>query len=106
MGILTDVPYGMSKEFVNKDIEKISHLIDCVLTSVEIGFRKPNSAGYEALANKLGVNPEEMIYVGDEEKDIIGAHGTKMKAVYIDKHGRVINEKADYSICNLSCLCL
>ena len=73
IGILTDVPYGMSREFVNKDISLLNHLIDCIKTSVEVGLRKPNVKGFIELANCLGVHPSEMIYVGDEEKDIAGA---------------------------------
>lgn len=44
-----------------------------LLTSHDVGKRKPERAGYVALASQLGVPTEELLYVGNEEKDIAGA---------------------------------
>ncbi len=86
-GILTDVPYGMPREFVEQDIEGagISGLFDVLLTSVEVGLRKPEPAGYLALANRLGIPPQEMLYVGNEPKDVIGASRAGCFAVFLDR---------------------
>lgn len=84
-GILTDVPYGMDKEFVLSDVEPFKELIDVLLTSVDVGYRKPNVQGYIKLADKLGVKPEDMIYVGDEPKDILGANNIGMFSVLIER---------------------
>ena len=48
IGILTDVPYGMPRTFVQRDLDGagISGLFDTLLTSVEVGVRKPETAGY------------------------------------------------------------
>ncbi len=98
VGILTDVPYGMSRGFVRKDISIFEDMLDCALTSVEVGYRKPNSKGYEMLAQNLGVVPHQMIYVGDEEKDIIGAKAVKMKAILVDKYNNGLIYKEDHRI--------
>jgi putative hydrolase of the HAD superfamily len=84
-GILTDVPYGMDREFVLSDVEPFKELIDVLLTSVDVGHRKPNVQGYIKLADKLGVKPEDMIYVGDEPKDILGATNAGMYSVLIER---------------------
>lgn len=84
-GILTDVPYGMDKEFVLLDVEPFEELIDVLLTSVDVGYRKPNVQGYMKLACKFGVKPEDMIYVGDEPKDILGANNAGMVSVLIER---------------------
>lgn len=84
-GILTDVPYGMDKEFVLSDVGPFKELIDVLLTSVDVGYRKPNVQGYIKLADKLGVKPEDMIYVGDEPKDILGANNIGMLSVLIER---------------------
>lgn len=84
-GILTDVPYGMDKEFVLLDVEPFEELIDVLLTSVDVGYRKPNVQGYMKLACKFGVKPEDMIYVGDEPKDILGANNAGMVSVLVER---------------------
>jgi putative hydrolase of the HAD superfamily len=53
-GILTDVPYGR-KGFIKKDIMLINIPINAVLSSVNVGYRKPNITGYKLLAEKLEV---------------------------------------------------
>ncbi len=75
IGILTDVPYEMPRRFVENDLSTagITHFVDVLLTSHDVGMRKPEPAGYVALASQLGVQPEELLYVGNEEKDIAGA---------------------------------
>jgi len=85
IGILTDVPYGMDKHYVLKDIKEFKEYVDVVLSSVDVGFRKPNNQGFINLSYNLGVNPKDMIYVGDEEKDIIGANNSGMYSVLINR---------------------
>lgn len=85
IGIFTDVPYGMSKDFVNRDIYSFTQFIDVILTSVEVGYRKPDPRGFIELAKKLGVNPCEMVFVGDEQKDIEGANDAGVFSILIDR---------------------
>ncbi len=86
IGILTDMPYGMDKEFLERDLQPISGYVDSLLTSVEIGLRKPNVQGYLELAGQLGTEPRDMAYVGDEEKDIIGSNNAGMYSIFIDRN--------------------
>ena len=72
IGILTDVAYGMDNVFSLKDISALSGFIDIAITSVDVGYRKPNSAGFLKLLESLEITPKDMIFIGDEEKDIIG----------------------------------
>src|SRR5262249_46396111 len=89
IGILTDVPYGMPRVFVERDLERagISQWVDALCTSVEIGVRKPEAAGYLALARVFGVQPREMVYVGNEPKDVIGANRADLHSVFLDREG-------------------
>lgn len=86
-GILTDVPYGMPERWVERDVGPFRPYVKIVLSSVDAGFRKPNTGGFRALANALGANPQQMAYIGDEEKDIIGAKAAGMMAILIDRKG-------------------
>lgn len=87
VGILTDVPYGMPRSFVQRDLDAtgLTPLLDVWLTSVDVGRRKPDPAGFLALAERLGVRPQEMLYVGNEEKDILGANAAGMQSVLVDR---------------------
>lgn len=91
IGILTDVPYGMDKDLVLVDIEGFKEHVDIILTSVEVGYRKPNKKGFIALSNELGVTPNEMLYVGDEQKDIIGANNLGIYSVLINRTNSNVN---------------
>ena len=46
IGVLTDVPYGMDREFVLEDCRPIIDHVDVLLTSVDVGYRKPHVEGY------------------------------------------------------------
>jgi putative hydrolase of the HAD superfamily len=87
IGILTNVAYGMDKEYFTKDVTAIGEYVDVFLTSVEVGFRKPNPRGYHELASRLDVNLSNCVFIGDEEADIIGANVSGMMSVLIDRNG-------------------
>ena len=86
IGALTDVAYGMDNSFSLQDIASIYHHFDKVLTSVDIGYRKPHAAGFLKLLNAFNISPAEMIYVGDEQKDIDGANALGIVSVLIDRN--------------------
>ena len=101
-GVLTDVAYGMDNEFSLKDISMLSHLIDIALTSVDVGYRKPNSAGFLKLLEHFKVSPNEMIYVGDEEKDIVGAKKLGIVSALISRDGETKEFGQDYTFRSLN----
>jgi putative hydrolase of the HAD superfamily len=104
VGILTDVAYGMPREFVQRDLDGagISDLFDVLLTSLDVGVRKPDPAGYLALAERLGVAPQEMLYVGNEPKDIIGACRAGVTAVLLDRAGGGGNHGQQFTVSTLT----
>lgn len=102
VGILTDVPYGMNKSFVLRDIEPFQSYIDVIVTSVDAGFRKPRSEGFIRLAGELGTETHRMMYVGNEFKDIAGANAAGMRSVLIDREGRNPEWNQSISLTNLN----
>jgi putative hydrolase of the HAD superfamily len=90
VGVLTDVPYGMERSRVEADLAAagIDGLVSLVLTSVEVGHRKPARAGFVRLAADLNTPIGALIYVGNEEKDIEGANAAGSRSVLIDREGR------------------
>jgi putative hydrolase of the HAD superfamily len=101
LGILTDVPYGMDRFFVEQDMVSFSLYVDLLLTSVDVGIRKPEPGGYLELAHRLGVLPSEMAYVGNEPKDIEGAKQAGMLAILVNRTGRQSLAGQDLEISSL-----
>lgn len=101
-GILTDVAYGMDNKFSLQDIALLADYIDIALTSVDVGFRKPNGAGFLRLLEYFGIRPDEMLYVGDEEKDIIGANKLGIGSVLINRSRDVKEFGQDYTMKTLN----
>jgi putative hydrolase of the HAD superfamily len=106
LGALTDVPYGMPMKFVQRDIDRaqVSVFLRAVLTSAMVGVRKPEVAGYHALAASLGVDPDEMLYVGNEPKDVIGAQRAGVLSAFLDRAGDALNHGQTFTIDSLSAL--
>lgn len=66
---LTDLPSAMPDYIFKKDIQKLTNYFDYYVSSEISGYRKPNSKGLEMIAEKHGIPVENIIFVGDEEKD-------------------------------------
>ena len=98
----TDVAYGMEDEFSLRDIDEIADFIQLKLTSLNVGYRKPNKKGFEIMLKTFSCKPEEMLYVGDEKKDIDGAKGVGMRTILINRDNAEKDFGQDFSISNLS----
>lgn len=101
-GILTDVAYGMDDEYSLKDIAPLAEFIDIALTSVNVGYRKPHAAGYKMLLERFQVAPDEIMFVGDEQKDIVGANALGITSVLIDRAAKGEEFSQDYTIATLN----
>ena len=90
VGVLTDVPYGMDRARVEADLAAagLDGLLTVLLTSVDVGRRKPSSRGFVRLAAELGVAVGDLLYVGNEQKDIDGANTAGARSVLIDRDDR------------------
>ncbi len=62
---------------------------DAVVTSVDVGWRKPHPAIYERAFRDLGISPAQAIYVGDSyEPDYVGSLSLGMLPFLIDPASR------------------
>ena len=84
-GILTDVPYGMPRNLIVADLAQAGLPIPDarLLTSTTVGHRKPHPAGFRALSHQLGVSCEELLYVGNERKDVDGGNAAGCQTVLL-----------------------
>jgi putative hydrolase of the HAD superfamily len=62
----------------------LAGLVDAVVNSARVGYRKPHPALFEAVAGDLGVWPQRLMFVGDTwTADVAGARAVGMKAVHL-----------------------
>ena len=79
LGVMSDFPVG----------DKLAHLKlpqvwDCVMSSEDTGYLKPNPEPFLALASAMNTLPERVLYVGNNYKyDIIGASRVGMKTAHL-----------------------
>lgn len=99
---LSDVPYGLENKYALEDISNIIDYIDLPYTSNDIGYRKPHVKGLQIIAQKLGVLVNEVMYIGDEEKDILCANNAGAVSVLIDREAKGREFGQHYRVTNLN----
>lgn len=60
---------------------ELDDLFDVVIASGEVGVMKPHPDIYELTADKLGVQPEECIFIDDREGHVQGANEVGMHGI-------------------------
>lgn len=74
----------------NADLQAIglSHHFRASVAAHQLGVRKPDAAIFHAGCDKLGVTPEEAVYVGDDVLlDVQGAQRAGLRAVWMNRTG-------------------
>ncbi|MGI5835613.1 MAG: HAD family hydrolase [Chloroflexota bacterium] len=66
------------------------HYFDLVVASQALGIQKPDPRIFSFALDRLGVSPQEALFVGDlYEVDVVGARAAGIDAVMIDRHGKI-----------------
>ncbi len=75
-----------------------------VIVSGEYGYRKPDARMYQKALKRMGLKPDEVIFVGnDMYRDVFGAHEAGMKTVFFKSNQgdhKSYGVEADYIIYN------
>lgn len=81
LSILTDTEHTSEK--VRDRLEKwgINKFIDEVITSKDIGHVKPEREAYQKVAERLGINNEELVFVGHDEDELEGANNAGIECI-------------------------
>lgn len=106
LATLSDVPYGMDNTYVLDDIAPLLPYIRYPLTSNDVGYRKPHTAGVRLLADLMQVKPGEILFVGDEEKDMVCARNAGACPVLINREKQERQFGQEKEISSLSELAL
>ena len=80
---LTDLPSAMPDEIFKRDISQLLGYFDYYVSSSVSGYRKPNCRGLQMISEKFATPVEELIFVGDEEKDRKTAYNANCKFIWI-----------------------
>lgn len=82
IGICTDLTVHIQHRKIRK--LRIDEYIDAIVTSEEAGIEKPDFKMYNKILEKLDVNPEEALFIGDSlKKDVLGPMEYGMKALWL-----------------------
>jgi putative hydrolase of the HAD superfamily len=99
MGILSDAP--IKEAWLRLAYLNLHHIFDAVVTFDETGERKPSPLPFTKILERLQVNPEEALMVGDwAERDIVGAAKVGMKTAFA-RYGDTFNTEhhsADFDL--------
>lgn len=99
---LTDVATGMPDELHKSYFTELLPYFDLYVSSVSCGYRKPNPKGLRDIAEHFGAAADDMIFIGDEEKDIMTAKRFGCRSVLIDRKDKRADYGQDYTVSDLT----
>jgi len=86
LGIVSNWDARLHRLLAASGLEK---RFDLVLTSADVGRRKPDPLPFQQALERLGIAAHQAIYVGDSyEHDVEGAQGVGLRCMLIDREGR------------------
>lgn len=95
LGLLSNAGENNIEQLIGRDK---AALFDAMVFSYEIGAAKPDAQMYEAIAAKLGVRPEECIFIDDQEHYCTGAQAVGMKTICYQDNIQLIEEFKNHNI--------
>jgi HAD superfamily hydrolase (TIGR01509 family) len=89
-GIVSNTPWGSSGDDWRAELARHGLTADAVVFCEDCGKRKPDPHIFRIALDKLGVGPNEAMFVGDDARwDVFGARQAGMRAVLLDPSGDV-----------------
>jgi putative hydrolase of the HAD superfamily len=85
LGIVSNITYSPA---VWKTLERFElvNLFDAIITSVDVGWRKPSPKIFKRALQALNVLASETVFVGDElDHDVEGAQKVGMRTILLNK---------------------
>lgn len=86
IGVITNGPSVEQREKLR--LCGVEGLLDIILISEEVGFRKPDKAIFALALDTAGAAPDEAVFIGDNWRaDILGAHACGIGTVWLNRYG-------------------
>ena len=84
-------------------LPELAGLLDAIVVSSEVGYRKPHPAFFRAACGRLGLPADRVLSVGDDlENDVLGARRAGRQALFLSRRGEAPGGTA--GVPDLSCL--
>jgi epoxide hydrolase-like predicted phosphatase len=74
----------------------LDKVVDELIISAEVGMKKPDARIYQLAAERLGVQPQEAVFVDDWDKSVEGARAAGMHAVQFKNTTQTIADVQRY----------
>lgn len=81
LGIITDTAMPFTRKLNWFDEHGFGRVWDVVISSKEIGVRKPAPSMYEEAIVQTGLKPEEAVFVGHKTHELVGARAVGFKTI-------------------------
>jgi HAD superfamily hydrolase (TIGR01509 family) len=95
LAIVTDTANSISAKMRWFERGGFGHVWDSIISSMDIGTRKPDPKIYQAVLQQLGLPPEQAIFVGHKASELSGAREVGMQTVAFNYD---VDASADYYI--------
>jgi HAD superfamily hydrolase (TIGR01509 family)/HAD superfamily hydrolase (TIGR01549 family) len=81
LGIITDTAMPYSKKLNWFDQHGFGDVWDAIISSREMGMRKPAPSMYEMALSQVGVAPEQAVFIGHKQSELEGAKNVGMRTI-------------------------
>ncbi len=110
IAVLTDVATGMPDQLHKNYNAPLLPYFDLYVSSLSCGFKKPNTKGLCDIAAFFHEEPQNILMIGDDKRDVLVAQRFGCKSVLIERLVSDLHESGrdygqDFTISDLSELC-
>ena len=81
LSIVTDTANSISTKLKWFERGGFGHVWDSIISSMDIGTRKPDPTIYQAALQQLGVTPDQAVFVGHRASELAGARAIGMRTI-------------------------
>jgi putative hydrolase of the HAD superfamily len=87
--IVSNTPWGSPGAIWREEVTRhgLSDAVDEMVFCTDVGYRKPAAEPFRLALTKLGLQPEQCVFIGDDPRwDIAGPRAIGMDAIFIDRN--------------------
>ena len=70
----------------------VDELFDVVVDSCEVGARKPEPRYFRLALERIGIEPEEAVFLDDMESNVAGARAVGIRGIHVTSPDQAIAE--------------
>jgi len=89
MGIISNTTNPIFMKERERQATGLKPFFEFAIYSSDTPYRKPHPSIFESAVVYLGINPKEILFVGDSiSMDVVGAQGIGMKSAWLNRDGK------------------